>query len=274
MKSIVTTLVAALALPAVCFAQFFKGPDLSARTDFALLSKQIHKHSPLLRELQSVSAADVNITPEEARALVNAKLNELNNPQLNQLYAKLGEEDGAGKTRIGVVLHILMNHVSIPQFLYFESSQSKLGGGFGVYVMRTLAHFILMPELAFMFRPFSFHYFGNEYSEKYSYLTLAFTAMYIIKMKSLNLLLGLSPNFGYALGGKAKVDEGDWEDAEFGGDGVKRTHFGLGIAAGIMLKNAMVIRLVADMPLSTLSKDPELTMFGYMLSLYVPIWKK
>ncbi len=275
MKSIVTALVAILVLPAVCIAQTFKAPDLSAQTDFALLSKEIQKHSPLFRQFQSLSNVEVNITPEEARALVKDKLKELNNEQLNNLYAKLDDgEGGDGSTQIGVALYILMNGLSNTDDDDPVDYKSKIGGGLGVYVMWQLANFILMPELAFMIRPFGAEYGGDEYREKYSYLTLAFTAMYIIRMQTLSLLLGLSPNFGYALGGKYKYGDDDWEDVDFDDDGVNRSNFGLGIAAGLMLQNGMIFRLMYNMGLSKIAENNDWKMYAIMLSIYYPIWKK
>ncbi len=276
MKSIAKALMVLLLLPAAVMGQVFKSPEFSYQKDLALLAKQIEKNSPLLKHFYAaakVAAADVNITPEEARALVRQKLKELKNEDLDKVYAKI-EENDAGETMIGVVLHVLMNGLSNTDDSPGQDYKLALGGGLGVYMMWTLAQFILMPELTFMIRPLLQEYGSDKFRERYSYLTLAFTAMYIIRMQTINLLLGLSPNFGYALGGKFKDGDDDWEKIEFDDFGVKRSNFALGITAGLMFRNAMIIRLTYNLGLSKLYENGDYKMYAIMLSLYYPIWKR
>jgi hypothetical protein len=275
MKSIAKALMVLLLLPAAVIGQVFKSPDFSYQTDLALLAKQIEKHSPLLKQFYAASgfaAKEINITPEEARALVRQKLKELNNEGLDKIYAKV-EEDGEGTTNIGIALHILMNGLSNTDDSPGQDYKLAFGGGVGVYLMYTLAQFILMPELSFMIRPLLQEYGSDKFKERYSYLTLAFTAMYAIRMQTISLLLGLSPNFGYALGGKYKDGDDDWEKIEFDDFGIKRSNFSLGITAGLLLQNAMIIRLTYNLGLSKLYEDGDYKMYAIMLSLYYPFWK-
>lgn len=272
MKSIAKVLVALLLLPAITMGQLFKAPEFSYQSDLALLAKEIEKHSPLVKHFYAPQPMPADMTPEKARALVQEKLKEYNNEELNKLYAKIDDE---GDVSIGVALHILMNGLSnteedVPDLEY----KSSIGAGLGVYAMWTLANFILMPELAFLIRPLKQTYDDDSFKERYSYLTLAVTAMYIIRLQTIRLLLGLSPNLGFALGGKYKQGDGDWEDIDFDDDGVKRSNFSLGIAAGVMLQNSMIIRLMYNLGLSKLYENSDEKMYAIMLSLYVPIWRR
>jgi hypothetical protein len=272
MKSIAKGLVALLLLPAAVMGQVFKAPEFSYQSDLTLLEKEIQKHSPFLKHFyEATRSVAIDITPEQARALVKQKLQELNNEALNKKYE---EVDDAGSVQIGVALHILMNGLSNTEDVPDLEYKSSFGGGLGVYAMWTLANFILMPELAFMYRPLLQEYGGDKWKERYSYLTLAFTAMYMIRMQAIRLLLGLSPNFGYAISGSYKDGDDDWEDIDFDDDGVKRSNFSLGIAAGIMLQNAMIIRLMYNLGLSKLYENVDYRMYAIMLSVYVPIWRK
>jgi hypothetical protein len=270
MKSFAKALVALLLLPAITMGQTFKAPDFSYQADLTLLAKEIEKHSPLMKKLYAALPMSADIKPEEARALVHEKLKELNNDELNKTYANLDEE---GTTRIGLALYLMLNGLSNtddgPGFEY----KSAFGGGLGIYLMHTLASFILMPELALWLRPLVQEYGGDKFRERYAYLTFAFTAMYVIRLQAINLLLGLSPNIGYALSAKFKDGDDDWESIDFDDDGVKRSNFGLGITAGIMLRNAMMIRLMYNLGLSKLYENVDYKMYAIMLAVHIPLWR-
>lgn len=268
MKSNLKGLLVALLLPAITLGQVFKAPEFSRHTDMVLLAKQIEKHSPLVKSLLASNAIRTDMTADEARAIINEKLNEINNEDLKKVYSTL---DNGQAIRVGIVLYLMMNGLSNTGD-YPGDYKAGFGGGLGVYLMWTLANFILMPELAYLIRPFSAEYGGNTFKDRYSYLTLAFTAMYVVRMSTMNLLLGLSPNFGYALSGKGKFNDGDWEDIEFDNDGTKRTSLGLGITAGIMLQNAMIIRLMYNLGLSKLDDNADYKMYALALALHMPLW--
>lgn len=269
MKSITKGLLVALLLPVLAIGQEFKAPEFSRQTDMVLLAKHIEKHSPLVKTLLASADIRTDMTPEEAKAIINEKLNELNNEDLKKVYAKLDNEQAV---RIGVVLYLMLNGLSNTGD-YPQDFKMAFGGGLGVYLMWTLANFVLMPELAYLIRPFKAEYGGDTYKERYSFLSLAFTAMYIVRMTAINLLLGLSPNLGFALSGKYKDGDEDWEDIDLDDAEFKKTQIGLGITAGIMLQNAMVIRLMYNLGLSKLYDDSDFKMYAIALALHVPIGK-
>ena len=268
MKSNLKGLVVALLLPVITFGQVFKAPEFSRHQDMVLLAKQIEKHSPLVQSLLASDALRPDMKPEEARAIINEKLNELNNEDLKKVYAKLDNEQA---TRIGIVLYLMMNGLSNTGD-YPQDFKMALGGGLGVYVMWSLANFILMPELAYLIRPFKAEYSGDTFKERYSFLSLAFTAMYVARLQAINLLFGLSPNLGFALSGKYKEGDDDWEDVDLDDEGFEKTQIGLGITAGVMLRNAMIIRLMYNLGLSKIYDGADFKMYAIVLALHVPLW--
>lgn len=247
MKSTLKGMMAALLLPVLCFGQSFKAPDFSKENDRAFFAKELEKKSPLIRQLYAAADLRTDMEPEEARALVNRKLDELGNEELKQFYAKLDAEQ---RVRIGLILHVLLSNLTnLPEGV---DSKMQFGGGLGVYLMYTVAQFVLMPELNFWMRSAGGEYGSIEGKERYSHLMLSLTVLYAIQLEQMRLLLGLSPNFGYALGGSYKDGDEDWEDIEFGDGQAKHMNIGLGIVAGIMLQNQMMIRLMYNLGLSKL----------------------
>src|SRR5688500_4775630 len=102
-------LVAMLLLPVISIGQVFKAPEFSRHTDMVLLAKQIEKHSPLVKSLMASDAIRTDMTADEARAIINEKLNELNNEDLKKVHSKLDNEQA---TRVGIVLYLMMNSLS------------------------------------------------------------------------------------------------------------------------------------------------------------------
>jgi hypothetical protein len=268
MKSTLKGMMVALLLPVLCFGQSFKAPDFSMENDRNFFAKELEKKSPLVRQLYAAADLSTGMKPEEARDLVNQKLDELGNENLKQFYATLDE---AQRVRIGLILHVLLsNPTNLPDGV---ESKMQFGGGLGVYLMYTIAQFVLMPELNFWLRSAGGEYWSIEEKERYSHLVLSLTVLYAIQLEQMRLLLGLSPNFGYALGGSYKEGDGDWEDIEFGDGQGKRMNVGLGIVAGIMLQNQMMIRLMYNLGLSKLwdyNDSPKMNSIG--ISFAVPIW--
>lgn len=268
MKSIFRGLMALLLFPAAVSGQVFKAPEFSSRQDFAILANEIHKHSPLMKSLiAEANKMQVDINEDQARDLVKQKLTEFDNSALNKMYQDITREDVA---RIGVVLYLMLNGPSNTEDYPGLDYKTAFGGGLGVYLMFTLAQLILMPELAFWIRPLKADYNGDEYRERYSYITLAITAMYVIRLQTINLLLGISPNFGYAISGKWKDNGDPWEDIEFDEDEVKRMNIGIALTAGIMLRNAMIIRLAYNFGLTKLYEYADDKMYAFMLALHIP----
>ena len=92
-------------------------------------------------------------------------------------------------------------------------------------------------------------------------------------MQTINLVLGLSPQFYYSFSGKYKVDDEPDEDIEFDGEyGANRVQSFLGISGGIMLKNAMMIRLIYGLGLSKIQKNQDGKAYFWGLVFSMPLW--
>lgn len=219
-----------------------------------------------MQKMAATTAIKTNITAEEARKLIGSKLKELNNDELNKIYSGMSPDQ---LTKLGVVLYLLMNGLSNKPSGY--DYKAKFGGGVGVFLMFTLSQLILMPELNVMWRNYGEDYNGASYSVRFTYLALAFTALYVIHSSSLDFLVGLSPNLAYALGGSVKYG-GNKQDITFGDNGANRTNFGIGVNAGIRLQNAMMLRLIYNFGISKIYKNDDPRMYYVALALNVPLW--
>jgi len=268
MKPKLSVLFLAMVLPAMVFSQSSRINSALATTDEELFMKHIYTHSVLLRTMQAALEKKADISDEEAKKLVEEKLKELNNPALNQIYAQAKPEDVA---RIGLLLYLVMGGLNNLSGNY-EASLT-FGGGFGLFLMYTLGNFILMPELYYMWQGFGAK--DGNYNEKvvFNQLALSLTMLYVIRMQAINLVLGLSPQFYYSLGGKYKVDDEPDEDVEFDGEyGANRMQTYLGITAGIMLQNAMMIRVIYGLGLSKMFKNQDTKTYFWGLVLTMPLW--
>lgn len=261
-------LFAGLFMPVVLFAQNFHLPSANQESDFAFFVKTLEKKSPLLQKMAASATATKNMSPAEAREIVEKKLQELDDKELDKTYAKLSNDQ---MVRIGFVLYLLMNGLTNTSDNATYDYKSKFGGGIGVFLMYTLSQLILMPELAVMWRGYGEEYNNVEYKARFTYLSLAVTVLYVIQATAVNFVVGLCPNLAYALGGKVKYS-GHSQDIDFGDNGANRMNFGIGVTAGIMLKNAMMLRLIYNFGLSKLydNDDAKTYFFGLMLS--VPVW--
>jgi outer membrane protein with beta-barrel domain len=148
--------------------------------------------------------------------------------------------------------------------------KSKVGAGFGVFLMYTLANIIVMPELSLMWRAFGQETGNTDYNYRFTYLSLAATVLYVIRATAINFVIGLSPNLGYALGGRVKYGD-QKEDIEFGDNGAKRMNFGVGINAGIQLQNAMMLRLIYNIGLSKLYNGSDIKSYFIALAFSMPL---
>lgn len=271
MKSTRTLLLVALLLPVIGFSQSFRIPDLSQQGDIAYFSRELVRTSPVLQQLLAhKDDVKTDMTAGEAKALIYDRLNELGDQSLKTTYDGMTPEQ---LIRVGIILHLMMNGLTntpdVPGYDY----KSRFGAGVGVYLMATLAHFVLMPELSLLWRPFGSESTGSpDYKASITYLTLAFTAMYVIQAQTLNILLGLGPNLGYALGGRYKYGDSDSEKIEFGDNGTNRVNLGLMLTAGIMLRNATMIRLIYNFGLSKLYDDADYKMYFFALAVSFPLW--
>ena len=256
-------------LPILAFSQQFSVNKALNSSDEAFFMKELTRISPQLQAIAANSNLQ-HITAEEAADMLIKKIKALNDPELNKLIADA--EDDAGETSIGVVLHILMNGLSntedatpAPEY------KSKVGAGIGVYAMWKLANFLLGPELIFIMRSFGVEYAGNSVTTKFSQLALAINALYAIRLTTLSIVLGVSPTVLYSLSGKYVYDNDDKEDVEFGGeDGANRITTQLGLNAGILLRNMMMIRFIYSIGLSKIYKDGDEKMYMMALAFSIP----
>ena len=268
MKPKLPILLLAMLLPVMVFSQSFRVSSALSTTDEQLFMKHIYTQSVLLRTMQAALEKKADISDEEAKKLVEEKLKELNNPALNQIYAQAKPEDVA---RIGLLLYLVMGGLNNLSGNY--ESNLAFGGGFGFFLMYTLGNFILMPELFYMWRGFGAKDGNYEETVVFNQLALSLTMLYVIRMQTINLVLGLSPQFYYSLNGKFKVDDEPDEDIEFDGEyAAKRMQTFLGISAGIMLQNAMMIRVIYGLGLSTLFKNQDTKAYFWGLVLSMPLW--
>jgi len=256
-------------LPILTFSQQFSVNKALNSSDEAFFMKELTRISPQLQAIATNPNLQ-HITAEEAADMLIKKIKALNDPELNKLIADA--EDDAGETSIGVVLHILMNGLSntedatpAPEY------KSKVGAGIGVYAMWKLANFLLGPELIFIMRSFGVEYAGNSVTTKFSQLALAINALYAIRLTTLSIVLGVSPTVLYSLSGKYVYDNDDKEDVEFGGeDGANRITTQLGLNAGILLRNMMMIRFIYSIGLSKIYKDGDEKMYMMALAFSIP----
>jgi hypothetical protein len=92
-------LFAGLFMPVVLSAQNFQVPSLSREGDFAFFLKTLEKKSPLLQKMHASTTPGKNMSEDEARALVEKKLRELDDKELDKTYAKLSS-DQMNKSRV------------------------------------------------------------------------------------------------------------------------------------------------------------------------------
>jgi len=268
MKPKLSVLFLAMLLPVMVFSQSSRINSALSTTDDDLFMKNVYTHSVLLRTMQAAVEKKADISNEEAKKLVEEKLKELNNPALNQLYAQVTPED---VTRIGLLLYLVMGGLTNLNGDY--EANLTFGGGFGLFLMYTLGNFILMPELYYMWQGFGAK--DGDYKESlvFNQIALSLTMLYVIRMQTINLVMGLSPQFYYSFSGKYKATDEPDEDIEFEGEyAAKRMQTFLGITGGIMLQNALMIRLIYGLGLSKLAKNQDTKAYFLGLVLSMPLW--
>jgi len=269
MKPKLSVLMLAILLPVMVFSQSFRVSSALSTTDDQLFMKHIYTHSVLLQTMQAALGKEADISNEEATKLVEEKLRLLNNPVLDKMYAQVKAEDVA---KIGLILYLVMGGVNnLPNDDY--ESKLAFGGGFGFFLMYTIANFILMPELFFMMQGFGEKFNGSEGSVRLNQLALSLTMLYVIRAQTINFVLGLAPQFYYTFSGKLKEDDEPDEDLEFDGEyGANRLQTYLGLTAGVMLQNAMMIRLIYGLGLTKFFKNQDMKTYFFGLVLSMPLW--
>ena len=266
MKSKLTWVLLALLLPLLSIGQTFTVNELLKTTDAEFFASELHKRSPLLQQLYAAASESINISEHEANNLVSKRLKELNDEDLNKLYAAVSSDD---RIQIGVMLYLLMNHFA--NLYPGVDANIRPGVGIGAYLMYSFAQIMLMPELSFAYRSFGDKYGAYKTVYTMTVLSLALTAMYALELGNFNLLFGLSPALGLGLGGKQK--QNNQESDLFGTHGsAERTQFAMGILAGIMLQNAMMLRLQYNLGLTKFFKSGDTRLNALALYLSIPLW--
>jgi len=256
-----------LLMPVVMNAQNFQVPSLNQESDFAFFLKTLEKKSPLLQKMHASTTSEKNMAEAEARALVEKKLRELNDKELDKTYAKLSNDQ---LIRVGFILYLLMNGLSdVPDGLDYDS---KIGAGFGAFLMLTLANIIVMPELTVMWRAYGEKVGNTNYDVRFTYLSLAATVLYVIRATAINFVVGLSPSLAYALSGRVKYGD-QKQDLDFSEGAANHMNFGIGVTAGIQLKNAMMLRLIYNFGLSKLyDNNSDVKSYFIALTFSMPLW--
>jgi hypothetical protein len=268
MKSKLIVLLVAIGLPLLASSQQFNVAGAFNKTDDQLFARELYKHSVLLQTLEAALNKEADINDEQARQLVRQRLEELNDPRLNALYDQVKPADIA---RIGIILYLLMSGVNNVPDQY--DMQLGFGTGFGFFLMYTLANFVLMPELFFALQGFTEKDGSYEVKTRFSQIALSLTMLYLIKAQTLSFVLGIAPQFFYNLSGKVKEDGEPDEDIEFGGEyGARRLQMYLGLTAGIMLQQGMMIRFMYSLGLNKIYKNGDPKLYYLALILSVPLW--
>ena len=265
-KPIRLAVLLCILLPILSFSQQFSVNNVIRSNDEEFFAKELMKRSPLLQAIATSAELKKNMSFEEAKSIIEERLKLLNNPELDKVFAQVAKED---MVKIGIVFYLIMNGIS--NVSQGTDGEAKFGAAMGVFMMYTLSNFILMPELLLMGRSYGEKIGNNSTTTKFMQLALALTALYMIQASTLNFVFGISPTLAYVLSGKYVFDNGDKEDVEFGGqNGANRFLFSLGINAGILLKNAIMIRLIYSLGISKIYKEGDPTMFMWALALTVP----
>ncbi len=253
-------------LPIFSFSQQFSVNNVIRTNDQEFFFKELTRVSPLLQSIAANAELKKDMSYEEAKAIVEERLKELKDPNLDKLFAEVSKEE---MIRYGIVLYLIMNGIS--NVYSGTDGQTKFGGAFGLFMMYTVANFVLMPELLFMQRSYGEKNGSVTTVSRFTQLALALTALYVVHASTMNFVFGISPTLAYVLSGKYIYDNGDKQDIEFDGqNAANRFAFSLGINAGILLKNAIMIRLIYSFGITKIYKEGDPTMFMWALALSVP----
>lgn len=265
-KPLLSTVLLGILLPIVSFTQQFSVNNVIRSGDDEFFAKELMKRSTLLQTIAARAEMKKNMSYEEAKAIVEERLKPLNNPELDKLFAQVSK---AEMVKIGIVFYLMMNGLS--NAYQGTEGQSKFGAAMGAYLMYTISNFVLMPELLLMSRSYGEKIGGSSTTTKFTQLALALTTLYMIQLSTMSLVLGISPTLAYVLAGKYVLDNGEKENVDFGGqNGANRLLFSLGINGGILLKNALMIRLIYGLEISKIYKEGDAKMFMWALALNVP----
>ena len=253
-------------LPIFAFSQQFSVNNVIRSNDEELFFKELMKRSPLLQTIAASAELKKDMRIEEATAIIEERLKALKDPNLDKIFAQADTEQ---KIRWGILMYLIINGIS--NVYSGTEGQTMFGGALGVYMMYTIANFVLMPELMIAGRGYGEKIGAQTTKTKFLQLALALTALYVVHASTINLVFGISPTLAYILSGKYIYDNDTKENVEFDGqNAANRFGFYLGINAGILLKNAIMIRLIYSLGISKIYKEGDPTMFMWALALSVP----
>lgn len=265
-KPLLLAVLTGVLLPILTFSQQFSVTSVFRNSDEEFFSKELMKRSPLLQTIAAHAELKKDMSIEEATAIIEERLKALKDPNLDKIFAEATTEQ---KIRWGMLMYLIINGIS--NVYSGTDGQMMFGGALGVYMMYTIANFILMPELMLAGRGYGEKIGSSTTKTKFVQLALALTALYVVHASTLNLVFGISPTLAYIFSGKYIYDNDNKENVEFDGqNAANRFGFYLGINAGILLKNALMIRLIYSLGISKIYKEGDPTMFMWALAFNIP----
>ncbi len=265
-KPLLLAVLLGILLPMISFSQQFSANNLILRNDQELFFKELTSVSPLLQTIISNAESRKDMSIEEATTIIETRLRALKDPNLDKLFAEATTEQ---KLKWGMIMYLMINGIS--NVYSGTEGQLMFGGALGVFMMYTIAKFVLMPELMLAGRGYGEKNGSAITKTKFLQLALALTALYVVQASTLNLVFGISPTLAYIFSGKYIYDNDTKENVEFDGqNGANRIAFYLGINAGILLRNAIMIRLIYSLGISKIYKNQDATMFMWALAFNIP----
>lgn len=252
-------------LPAMSAGQSFLLPEETSLSDRQILREKLSAQSELLQAFQSRDPAELSLSDEQALRLVNQQLTRWNDPGLYRLYDQLSTK---AQVKAGLVLYTLMGGISGLPAGY--SSRLEPGAGLGFYLMYATGSILLMPQLFLLSQGFTEKANGWKQVTRLTQLALALTALYVAEIGNLRLVFGASPQAGYALDGRYKLNDGDSRSLDFGGSqGARRLLLTMGLTSGILFRNDIMLRAMYGYGLTPIYKgtDQKLNFLSVVLNL-------
>src|ERR1700741_2007038 len=107
-KPLLLAVLLGILLPIFTFSQQFSVNNVIRSSDQELFLKELTKVSPLLQNIAANAELKNDMSFEEAKAIVEERLKELKDPNLDKLFAKASTEE---TIRYGIVLYLIMNGI-------------------------------------------------------------------------------------------------------------------------------------------------------------------
>jgi len=265
-KPLLLAVLTGVLLPIFSFSQQFSVNNVIRSNDEELFFKELMKRSPLLQTIAASAELKKDMSIEEATAIIEERLKVLKDPNLDKIFAQASTEQ---KIKWGMIMYLIINGIS--NVYSGTDGQTMFGAALGAYMMYTIANFVLMPELMLASRGYGEKIGSATTKTKFVQLALALTALYVVHASTINLVFGISPTLAYIFAGKYFYDDDTKENVKFDGpNAANRFGFYLGLNAGILLKNALMIRLIYSLGISKIYKEGDPTMFMWALAFNIP----